>query len=597
MLAILVGFALTVRDVVLVYERGCMTGVAGNRRYRSFCAVEILDTVFLLPCTVHLACLIGTYGDRCQHLARAAAQRKLAQAYNTMVEEMDVQLQRACDSNVFLAERAFSDKRRDFLHFCEGALNTCGQVPEDDRQELVNTLRELIRLWLQTYSEASIDPAGRPLNLDPDNALGECMNLEDLIKTSQKLVSNTVVATARFRQDLQAMSRIRDATSDPESRTSVASAASGARVSLEVGVRELRKTLRLSHRHSSTEQCFTWLRCCSGPWRCRCGSTDPEDTECEISCFCCGVTLLSKDHALMMIALFAGCALIVVHSHFLLWDPELTWDKSYHDAVIDILPLIVYVLCLLFLLTKVEGISTLLLLKQHIQQIVNAQKKIEAMRESLVTYWLEVTDLTEFWLHRTMPRLDLMKEMHCQLLLCKPEKLKDGMEELSEQLKWLEQAIGEAHEWWEARRQGQDLLPLGPRVDRILRTPSFMLDEDVLRSDTGSFSHRLEVLLRGFELEFADEVIGERPLKPGGNQRQDALQGGAREALEILPRPSEDSIDAWAVGLGQVASLVQTRTGRAWSVASDFVAPLISMQPMSMDDTEASAASVASGQT
>lgn len=129
LLAIVSGFSLTVRDVVVIYQTGCITNSHGHR---TFCLVEVLDTMFLLPCTVQLAILIGAYGDRCHHISRAAAQRKLTQSYSTMIEEMDAQLQRFCESNVVLAERAFVDKRRDFLHFIEHCANIRAQVPGED---------------------------------------------------------------------------------------------------------------------------------------------------------------------------------------------------------------------------------------------------------------------------------------------------------------------------------------------------------------------------------------------------------------------------------------------------------------------------------
>lgn len=49
------------------------------------------------------------------------------------------------------------------------------------------------------------------------------------------------------------------------------------------------------------------------------------------------------------------------------------------------------------------------------KELARQNEQVEKQREKMTEFWSNAQQLTELWLYRTVPRLDLYKEVHNQL--------------------------------------------------------------------------------------------------------------------------------------------------------------------------------------
>merc|ERR1719476_471979 len=71
--------------------------------------------------------------------------------------------------------------------------------------------------------------------------------------------------------------------------------------------------------------------------------------------------------------------------------------------------------CLLVVLYRFEDLDTIQQLEREVKELAKQNQHVEQQREKMREFWNNAQQLTELWLYRTVPRLDLYKEIHSQL--------------------------------------------------------------------------------------------------------------------------------------------------------------------------------------
>ncbi|CAE7759891.1 KCNH6 [Symbiodinium sp. KB8] len=469
LLAASVGIILAIRDAVGTYQHGCIV----HQRYgfRTFCVVELLDSLFLLPCTFQLICLTVNYDDRVQSRLQEAKQEKeqLSAAYHRCIQEMDEKLRAVSESNILLAERSFADRKRDFAAFLGQLIVWCPRVPAHQQELLRHELCSFVDLWLRVYGEASIDPDKR-LQFDC-SVLGKCKTAEELLRAAQNITQSagTMVGDS-YESHMRTLNALKD--SEPP-------AAHGRREQIR---RSLREPTYVTRRSS-------WWHCLPG--RCYFDRAASEDRLVDLSCCICRLQLLSADHALLLLALLVGIVLIAVTALFPLLSTDRTWRKVGVDFLLDAAPVAIYVVCLAMLLARIERISALIAMRREVYQAQEMQIFAGAVKDDLLSHWAAVSDITDLWCNRTLPRLELLKELHCQLSSSSPEQLATSLRDLNGRLCKLEDAVGDVKDWWTAQHEGR-APQLQPRVSMLLRSRTLDGLED---GAPGSFSDRLDSMI------------------------------------------------------------------------------------------------------
>ncbi|CAE7213774.1 KCNH6 [Symbiodinium natans] len=505
LLAASVGILLSVRDAIGTYQHGCIV----HQRYgfRTFCLVELLDTLFLLPCTFQLICLTVNYDDRIQSRLQEAKREKerLSDAYHLCIQEMDAKLHFVSESNILLVERTFADRKKDFATFLGQLADRCSHVPVHQQDALLRELRSFIDLWLRVYGEASIDPGKRPLQLDC-SVLDRCSSPEELLRAAQSITRSAgMVVGDSYESHLQTVHALKD---------SVPAATLGRRQHIRQSLREPSRGSRRS----------SWLQCLPG--RCYLDCTASEERLSDFSCCLCRLELLSVDHALLLLALLVGTTLIAVTALFPILSADRTWRKAGVDFALDAAPLVIYVVCLAVLLARIERISALIAMRRELHQAQEMQTFVGAVKDDLLSYWAAISDITELWCNRTLPRLELLKELHCQLSCTSPELLEASLRDLNGRLCKLEDAVGDVKEWWVAQQEGR-APKLQPRVSQLLRARTL----DGLEDGPASFSERLDSMI--------GEISSQAVPSQGPLQMADFLGETAGQSFQT-PGPLED---------------------------------------------------------
>merc|ERR1719188_630136 len=135
---------------------------------------------------------------------------------------------------------------------------------------------------------------------------------------------------------------------------------------------------------------------------------------------------------------------------------------------------------------KFEEIDTVQKLEREVQELKDQNQAVGEQGEKMKEFWSSAQNLTELWLYRTVPRLDLYKELHSQLEDEAEEDLLTHISGANDALESLEQRLG-ALEYW--RNDGQlkteDKKLFGKTVNELCQIGQFSdmlmkLQEDVI---------------------------------------------------------------------------------------------------------------------
>merc|ERR550525_1984641 len=92
------------------------------------------------------------------------------------------------------------------------------------------------------------------------------------------------------------------------------------------------------------------------------------------------------------------------------------------------------------MLYRFEDIDTVQQLEREVKELSQQNEQVSQQREKMREFWTNAQQLTELWLYRTVPRLDLYKEVHCLLedadidLLSKLSNVNHQLEDLESKL-------------------------------------------------------------------------------------------------------------------------------------------------------------------
>eukprot|EP00439_Symbiodinium_sp_Y106_P049330 s55_g6.t1 len=187
-----------------------------------------------------------------------------------------------------------------------------------------------------------------------------------------------------------------------------------------------------------------------------------------------------------------------------------TWRKVGVDFLLDAAPVAIYVVCLAMLLARIERISALIAMRREVYQAQEMQAFAGAVKDAAHRTTCSHIGLpSDLWCNRTLPRLELLKELHCQLSSSSPEQLATSLRDLNGircmfegRLCKLEDAVGDVKV-----RAPQ----LQPRVSMLLRSRTLDGLEDGAPS---SFSDRLDSMIVEISSQAASTSHG--PLQMAG---------------------------------------------------------------------------------
>lgn len=312
---------------------------------------DILMVLFMLAGMFFVRLLAKKH--RKEHLESAFQRRQaLAGSCSGILTDMERLLFSMSDLAACFAERNFDGKRRGFVRF----LHKIGAHPErvswmNRAEELFPLFAVFVQRWLSIFAECSIDPVHHPKLAVTDIEFGSCQTVSQLSKlVCERLEANRVEFITRKLDKFQcAWMRF--------------SGAATARPSVSDSIR-------------------------------RRGTLFPLDLSCGLR-WC---VLLSLKHVLLIFCVVLGAFLMTF---------EFIVGKMLHLMVLSSMEL-----CLLNALSKFAGMDKLAKLEHELKdlglEVEAAKRRYNKMQE----FHRRMQLLTNLWIFRTVPCLDLMTELH-----------------------------------------------------------------------------------------------------------------------------------------------------------------------------------------
>lgn len=419
----------------LLWAALCIGGFFGVKSLSSvlggnFNVTEIVNCVYFVISGMYIIKLIGFYDDRMMTKRAEAKQMRheLDLTYDAMLNEMTSLMDKAAESNALFAEQNFESKQRDFLRFLERVkkFSQFGTGTKSERHLLLLQLRRFIKYWLQVFQETSVDPVSAPRIVVLDHEIDECNDIKllcELVTTRLAAVEAKVVLHRKQRHNAMIKDVEETVTKVRQQRDQdvESGASSGA-------------SIRSPFVEAPQPKCCSWLR--SGNHHVT-PALDGYPKAYFLGCFT--LIALSREHVrLLLCVLFAP----------LLW--YLNYDGGGEleaQATAAIAALTCYLLCLCFLLVNFERIDGLMQLCAEVVALQQQRAKIEEMHTEMSEFWTTVQDQVDVWLHRTMPRLELVKEIHQMVEDGKPDEVAAMLEMTFTRLERIEAEIGDVASW------------------------------------------------------------------------------------------------------------------------------------------------------
>jgi len=419
-----------VQTLVSLINQGCL---------KLDCGTELLILFFIVPCTVYCIRIIGQYDDRLISKQMDCKEQKanLTKSYNTLLSDMDGLLTKSAESSAGLAERSFESKRRDFQRFLERVKSKHSSYysgAQGDADKLLAQFRRFCASWLLVFEECSIDPLNNPKRVVTEEEMNRCTSMLEIADLCLDRLRVTEVRFISIQRDQDAQMLRKNRNEMKRLTNAMPGVAPPPPVEIPSPQREA------GGRRAS------WFQL--GPGHGLGVNTAGEAGEPfpkEVKFGCGRLVVLSSEHLMLLLGFVVGLALLIFQA----------WDVAYALAskaggkrtswipvsiYISIAQLLIAELCVFTMLLKFEEIDIVQQLEREVRELHKQNERVGQQRERMRGFWNNVQQLTELWLYRTVPRLDLYKEIHSQLedtnedLLMKISSVNQSLEDLEARL-------------------------------------------------------------------------------------------------------------------------------------------------------------------
>uniref|UniRef100_A0A7S1Q8N8 Uncharacterized protein n=1 Tax=Alexandrium catenella TaxID=2925 RepID=A0A7S1Q8N8_ALECA len=422
-----------VQTIAVVYNTGCA---------ELNCVPELVALFFILPCTTYCVRIIGQYDDRLTSKKRDAKEQKanLTRSYNDLLTDMDGLLSKSAESSAGLAERSFESKRRDFQRFLERAKSKyCSGYSgaQGDSDKLLMQFRRFCTNWLKVFEECSIDPVECPKRVVLEEELNRCTSIGDVADLCLERLRVTEVRFISIQRDQDAQmlrrnrNEFRRISMAPSAGTFTLPSPRPQTVSTSEPAGQTQGRRRIS-----------WLALGSGYGFKMGGASEGEDGFPKEFRFGCGrLVVLSREH-FMLICVFIVGSLVVLLEIYQLKNAA----RRVMSNLLSIVEIFVAEVCVVTMLLKFEELDMVQQLEREVKELARQNEQVEKQRERMAEFWGSAQQLTELWLYRTVPRLDLYKEVH-SLLEDTEEDTLMKISSANMQLEELESGLGALEAW------------------------------------------------------------------------------------------------------------------------------------------------------
>jgi len=405
----------------------------------SFCLMEVLSIIFITPCTIYCFRIIGQYDERLNIKQKHAKEQKdnLTKTYNSLLTDMDGLLSKSAESSAGLAERSFESKRRDFQRFLErvkAKYSTLYSGTKGDSDKLLKEFRRFCINWLKVFEECSIDPVQCPKQVITPQELNRCTSISEVADMCLDRLRATEVRFISIQRDQDQQMLRRERKEFTRLTLALPSVENNARSFPALFPTSMVRQQEMSKKRNS------WIAVGGRHGWGMSSLAGDGDFPTSLGCGCANLTVLSREHGLLLAGFCVGWLMLILQMLQLFRKTEDGKRNTNISAIFSLSAIVVAQICFFTMLLKFEEIDIVQKLEREVKALAIQNQQVEKQREKMREFWTNAQQLTELWLYRTVPRLDLYKEVHCLLedadddLLIKLSNVNQQLEDLESKL-------------------------------------------------------------------------------------------------------------------------------------------------------------------
>lgn len=372
-----------------------------------------LMVAFVVPVVMYCLNIIQQYDEtlRTKQLHSQEVKEDLLKSYQQLLQEMHSLLARGAESASGLAERAFESKRRDFKRFLERSKRFAKENGCND--DIMREFRRFCANWLLVFKECSIDPVKSPKVVMTTEELMQCQTIDEVADLCQERLRVTEVRFISVQRDQD--TRVLQKSQKTLKRLAT-NAPKGAPTSLAL--------TRMSNILGQVTGVFS-----EGAGACQSKCSSP--------------IFVSPQHMRLAVLFFFGAGLLVLKTY-------MSIDISRHisqDSAAMIALLLLVQLSVTLLLVRFEEIDAVQKLEREVKELKQQRDAVEKQQKTMAEFWGTAQQLTDLWLYRTVPRLELFKEIQCHLEDAEEEEWSGNLAGANQWLESLEAKLGPLADW------------------------------------------------------------------------------------------------------------------------------------------------------
>lgn len=326
----------------------------------------------------------------------------------------------------------------------------------EEADKLLNEFRRFVENWLMVFKECSIDPIYSPTIVASSE---ELRNLKTIEKISELVLERLRLTEVKF----VSVKRDDDKNRLNKTRLSIAALTTGG----EADVRWWKSpTDDVMNTVSNRWKMPSWVGCKTADL------PDPPQTGdypkvCK--CICCHIIMLSHEHMLLLFGFFIGWVIMAIEC----------FPGGYSANYLTVVQVVLVEICLGMVLARFEEVDVMQQLERETNELKKTAADVQRQRDEMQTFWERVQEVTELWLHRTVPRLDLFHELQCHLENCDGEVFRK-LESTNQSLESCEMALGGLELWRSGGKLSkEDKRQFSDKVNDIVSTAD--LDQIIAR--------------------------------------------------------------------------------------------------------------------
>eukprot|EP00438_Fugacium_kawagutii_P035524 Skav228080 [mRNA] locus=scaffold5285:75070:76838:- [translate_table: standard] len=344
---------------------------------------------------------------------------QMMQTFNGMVSDLDTMLAKSADTQAALAERSLDSHRRDLGNFLlKGMASKVRSFRDFPGKDFLSFLT----LYLKMFEECSVYPLEEPFVMVTEEEVTGGGSIIDTVEVVGKKVKGMEVKFLRKKVETakKSSTKLRQtwkrATFIPKKvmkLTLFSQIVKRVRPKTKKEGKEGKEGKQKSELEAEEEFEFSLPQAFDGDmakkqeikWfrfdmngRFQVEAEEDGEFPVQIKMMICTLTVLSSEHARLLFSLLVGIPLLIANI--------VVVKPPYHVVISS---MSVTLVCIMFVLYDFLEIDAIQRIEIQIQEMRATVDAVEERRQQMVDFFGRVHRLTDFWLHRTLPRLELMK--------------------------------------------------------------------------------------------------------------------------------------------------------------------------------------------